>query len=88
MHTLVTQIYVLQYQTMTKTALTDPSIITKKAVDNLKKHAFMFYSPRSNDPLNGGIVGEIQEETDVLHASVLLEILHKQKESHFNSTTN
>ncbi len=66
--------------------------ITKKTSSGLyiiwKTHAFMFYLPRSNDPLNGGIVGEIQEETDVLHASILLEILHTEKESHYNSTTN
>jgi hypothetical protein len=40
-----------------------------------------FHLPRSNDPLNGGIVGEIQEETDVLHASILFEILHTEKKS-------
>lgn len=31
--------------------------------------------PRGDNPLNGGIVGKIEEETDVLHASVLLEVL-------------
>jgi len=41
----------------------------------------MFYLPGSNDSLNSGIVGEIQEETDVLHASVLFEILHTEKKS-------
>jgi len=31
--------------------------------------------PRGDNPLNGGIVGKIEEEADVLHASVLLEVL-------------
>ena len=31
--------------------------------------------PRGDNPLNGGIVGKIEKETDVLHASVLLEVL-------------
>ena len=31
--------------------------------------------PRGDNPLNGGIVGKIEEETDVLHASVLLKVL-------------
>jgi|688.fasta_scaffold431028_1 hypothetical protein len=47
----------------------------------------MFYLPGSNDPLNGGIVGEIQEQTDVLHASILLEILHTNKQSVIQQTS-
>ena len=30
---------------------------------------------RRDDPLNGGIVGQVEEETDVLHGTVLFEVL-------------
>jgi hypothetical protein len=33
--------------------------------------------PGRDDSLDGGVVGQIQEETDVLHAPVLFEILYK-----------
>ena len=37
--------------------------------------------PRRDNPFNGGIVGKIQEEANVLHTSILLKVLLEEPRS-------